>query len=820
MESSKFQCVWGLATRLQQSGDTVQTKQDLLCSILLQHFSNRGSGSRSKAIVFAQYRRMVATIEATLNRHSPIIQARSFVGQAASNGAAGMNQEEQRELVEQFRSSDGECNVLVATSIGEEGLDIGEVDIIVQYDCVSSHIRSVQRIGRTGRKRDGRAIQLVSAGREQEALAKQRKTANAVKQTLSRNAKWKYHPLGAYPMLGPLPPPELHVRKLNQPESRPSSNLGAAVRAAASSSNHVGSAKAMNGVALQVDQNTSCVPTSASHSDGDRSVPLPAETATQPAAPLQSQRRESSSGLSAAAGAPDNDDIDLEAIATRFPLSCSVPSVTRRLGHSKLAHLLYTACVDTGGLDENECGARGQPSPERTQDESDTIDLTTETNADTHIQEIACSGHSGSSFPVDQPSLAEAAKDAAGRRSSGRSDAYSSELVELLEILPSHGCESTFAPCPPEIRHLLPDFVNVSRASALSGYGRRGQMRRPSYMSDLHDHNVRPPPGIRSEMRSTGAAAVSVTAPANPDRVGSGISEAEVNPDVNPSSVDSSVSTAGSGAAQPRAAPVAPAGRGLTEQQRRRIAENRKKAQARRAQAKAEQAAITSAASAGQESLTSNSEPAHAATSERDERRMLSAETPEPSNVSQQIDASDDSEFEAPARSAAIGPSDSDLVLSSSPSPAVMGRLRKGAGTKMPKKKRSRLPDAHSQSDTRETSRAAGAGRRTRRRKQQFADTEAAVSDGDSSDDSLDEDGATESDGMGDFLVDSMTQPLDIAGSSPEGRPSQGRSSDCSDDSECSQRAAARPQHMDMGDVYRRSLFSQGADEMGFASPP
>lgn len=138
----------------------------------------------------------------------------------------------------------------------------------------------------------------------------------------------------------------------------------------------------------------------------------------------------------------------------------------------------------------------------------------------------------------------------------------------------------------------------------------------------------------------------------------------------------------------------------------------------------------------------------------------------------------------------------------------------------MPKKKRSRLPDAHSQSDTRETSRAAGAGRRTRRRKQQFADTEAAVSDGDSSDgDSLDEDGAAESDGMGDFLVDSMTQPLDIAGSSPEGRPSQGRSSDCSDDSECSQRAA-RPQHMDMGDVYRRSLFSQDADEMGFASPP
>ena len=45
---------------------------------------------------------------------------------------------------------------MVATCIGEEGLDIGEVDLIVCFDAQNSPTRMVQRMGRTGRKRDGR----------------------------------------------------------------------------------------------------------------------------------------------------------------------------------------------------------------------------------------------------------------------------------------------------------------------------------------------------------------------------------------------------------------------------------------------------------------------------------------------------------------------------------------------------------------------------------------------------------------------------------------------------------------------------------------
>lgn len=50
----------------------------------------------------------------------------------------------------------GSFNTIVATSIAEEGLDIMEVDLVICFDANVSPIRMIQRMGRTGRKRDGR----------------------------------------------------------------------------------------------------------------------------------------------------------------------------------------------------------------------------------------------------------------------------------------------------------------------------------------------------------------------------------------------------------------------------------------------------------------------------------------------------------------------------------------------------------------------------------------------------------------------------------------------------------------------------------------
>ena len=52
---------------------------------------------------------------------------------------SGQTQKQQQAVIDSFRR--GDINVLVATCIGEEGLDIGAVDLVVFYDSVGSPIR-------------------------------------------------------------------------------------------------------------------------------------------------------------------------------------------------------------------------------------------------------------------------------------------------------------------------------------------------------------------------------------------------------------------------------------------------------------------------------------------------------------------------------------------------------------------------------------------------------------------------------------------------------------------------------------------------------
>ena len=70
------------------------------------------------------------------------------------------------QVVRQFRH--GGYNTLVSTCVGEEGLDIGEVDLIVCFDAHKSPVRLIQRMGRTGRKRKGRIVVIVAQGKEEQ----------------------------------------------------------------------------------------------------------------------------------------------------------------------------------------------------------------------------------------------------------------------------------------------------------------------------------------------------------------------------------------------------------------------------------------------------------------------------------------------------------------------------------------------------------------------------------------------------------------------------------------------------------------------------
>ena len=104
-------------------------------------------------MIFSSYRDSVEEISVMLHRHTPLVRVMCFYGHGSrpcgSQVQKGFTQKEQLKVMERFRG--GGYNVLVSTCVGEEGLDIGDVDLIVCFDSPKAPTRYVQRMGRTGK---------------------------------------------------------------------------------------------------------------------------------------------------------------------------------------------------------------------------------------------------------------------------------------------------------------------------------------------------------------------------------------------------------------------------------------------------------------------------------------------------------------------------------------------------------------------------------------------------------------------------------------------------------------------------------------------
>jgi len=120
----------------------------------------------SRIIVFSHYRNTAKKLTRRLAEQEGVKPIR-FVGQADKEGDKGLKQSEQLKAIKRFE--DGTYNVLVATSVGEEGLDIPATDLVVFYEPVPSEIRTIQRRGRTARERKGKVIILITKNTRDEA---------------------------------------------------------------------------------------------------------------------------------------------------------------------------------------------------------------------------------------------------------------------------------------------------------------------------------------------------------------------------------------------------------------------------------------------------------------------------------------------------------------------------------------------------------------------------------------------------------------------------------------------------------------------------
>lgn len=164
VKNSKFQDAYIAILRLFNSG-VEHPKLDKLKETVLKELHNK----KAKIIVFAQYRDSIVKICKELNglaKKGASIRAKVFVGQL-KKGETGLTQQEQQAILDEFK--EGRINVLCATSIGEEGLDIPEVNAVIFYEPIPSAIRQIQRRGRTARLMPGKLIILMTKHTRDEA---------------------------------------------------------------------------------------------------------------------------------------------------------------------------------------------------------------------------------------------------------------------------------------------------------------------------------------------------------------------------------------------------------------------------------------------------------------------------------------------------------------------------------------------------------------------------------------------------------------------------------------------------------------------------
>ncbi|MFW9999188.1 MAG: DEAD/DEAH box helicase [Candidatus Hermodarchaeota archaeon] len=121
----------------------------------IEEFSNK------KILIFTQYREMAELLKKKLQKDFyGQLKIEKFIGQATKKEDYGFPQSLQIEILQKFR--DGDINILIATSVAEEGLDIPNVDAIIFFEPIPSEIRLIQRRGRTGRYSPGRCYILIT----------------------------------------------------------------------------------------------------------------------------------------------------------------------------------------------------------------------------------------------------------------------------------------------------------------------------------------------------------------------------------------------------------------------------------------------------------------------------------------------------------------------------------------------------------------------------------------------------------------------------------------------------------------------------------
>lgn len=133
--------------------DVPRGKKANALRVLLNHYDP------DLCMIFCNTKKMVDELSDELNKHD--IKAISLHGD--------MKQEFRTRVMEQFRT--GNYPILIATDVAARGIDVDDVDLVVNFDIPQDNEYYIHRVGRTGRAgKKGIAITLVSGGKQRAGI--------------------------------------------------------------------------------------------------------------------------------------------------------------------------------------------------------------------------------------------------------------------------------------------------------------------------------------------------------------------------------------------------------------------------------------------------------------------------------------------------------------------------------------------------------------------------------------------------------------------------------------------------------------------------
>jgi len=169
----------------QTKGEIKNPKLKAVADLLKEKYEacleEEGGQKTAKGMLFTKTRENTKALKAWIDENPDLsfIKAERLVG--TGKGEDGMTQCQQEEVIANFRG--GNINLLVSTTVGEEGIDIPDCKYVIRYDVCGNEIASVQSRGRV---RDKEGKYEVVAGKETGVIEKE--NLNVIREEMMQNA--------------------------------------------------------------------------------------------------------------------------------------------------------------------------------------------------------------------------------------------------------------------------------------------------------------------------------------------------------------------------------------------------------------------------------------------------------------------------------------------------------------------------------------------------------------------------------------------------------------------------------------------------------